>query len=64
MYINVIYLYIYNRWYIGDKVLSSGADERYIYLRIENSMHKKQLKCDTKNDVSTQTATYTIEVTC
>jgi hypothetical protein len=48
------------RWYIGDKVLSSGADERYLYLSIENSMHKQELKCDATNEVSTQTATHTI----
>lgn len=51
------------KWYIGDKVLSSGEDERYLYLRIEGNMHKQELKCDATNEVSTQTATLVMLVT-
>ena len=35
-----------------------------MYLRIEADMHKQNLKCDAKNDVSTQTAAYLIELSC
>lgn len=49
---------------MGNKVLSSGTNEKFLYLRIEGSMHKQDLKCDAKNDVSTQTASYTIELSC
>lgn len=49
---------------MGNKVLSSGTNEKFLYLRIEGTMHKQDLKCDAKNDVSTQTASYTIELSC
>ena len=49
---------------MGDTELSSGADERYIFLQIEESMHKKELKCEARNPVSSQSASYVIELTC
>ena len=52
------------RWHIGNRELSRGRNEKYLYLRIEADMHKQELKCDAKNDVSTQTAAYLIELSC
>jgi hypothetical protein len=52
------------RWYIDDKEYNRGSDEKYLFLKIEELMNKKILKCDAKNDVSTQTASYTLDLIC
>jgi len=46
------------------RVLSSGDNESHVFIHIENGMHNQELKCDATNEVSTQTATYKIQVTC
>ncbi|CAF0721133.1 unnamed protein product [Brachionus calyciflorus] len=50
------------QWSIGDKIYLTGSDEKYLFLKIDESMHKKNLNCHAKNDVSTQSGSYTIEL--
>ncbi len=52
------------KWSIEGRVLSSGDNESKLFIRIETSMHNQELKCDATNEVSTQTASYKIQVTC
>ena len=55
---------MFKRWYIDTRVYSSGPDEKYLTLKIDNTMHKKYLKCDAINEVSTQTASIFLDITC
>mgnify|MGYP001810679156 CR=1 FL=1 len=47
---------------MDDKVFATGSEEKFIFLKIEETMNKKVLKCDGKNEVSTQTASFPIEL--
>lgn len=61
---NNFIFYSIHRWFIDDRVFSSGSEERFLNLKIENNMYNKLLKCEAKNQVSTQTASYQMDVTC
>ena len=52
------------RWLIDKREFANGTHENFLHLKIDRDMHKKLLKCEAKNDVSTEIGIYVIEVTC